>query len=121
VLLSGDVHHAYVAEAALPGARSLVAQVTCSPFRNPLSSRERRAVRLAQSSAARALTRRLARRAGVRPTRIAWEVTDGPWFDNQLGELQIDGRRVDITLSKSPPGDPANPRLEPMLERTLAD
>jgi hypothetical protein len=121
VVLSGDVHHAYVAEAALPGARSVVAQVTCSPFRNPLSTKERRVVRLAQSPAARAITRRLARRAGVRPPRIAWEMTDGPWFDNQLGELHIHGRRLDVTLARSPPGDPSTPRLEPVLERTLAD
>jgi phosphodiesterase/alkaline phosphatase D-like protein len=119
VVLSGDVHHAYVADASVPGARSVVAQVTCSPFRNPLSGRERRAVKLAQSSAARALTRRLARRAGVRPPRIGWEITDGPWFDNQIGELHIDGRRLDVTLAKCPPGDPSAPRLERVLERTL--
>jgi len=78
-------------------------------------------IKAVQSSPARALTRRLARRAGVRPPRIGWEISDGPWFDNQIGELEIDGRRIDVTLSKSPPGDPAQPRLEAQLERTLAD
>jgi hypothetical protein len=122
VLLSGDVHHAYVAEASVPGAdvQSVVAQVTCSPFRNPLSSREQRAMRLAQSGPVRQVTRRLARRAGVAPPRIAWEISDGPWFDNQIGELVIDGRRVDVTLAKSRPGDPAEPRLEVQLDRRLA-
>ena len=122
VLLSGDVHHAYVAEATLPDpdVQSVVAQLTCSPFRNPLSGKEQRAMRIAQSAPVRAITRRLARRAGVKPPRIAWEISDGPWFDNQIGELTIRGRRLDVTLAKSPPGDPAEPRLEPQLERTLA-
>ena len=123
VLLSGDVHHAYVAEARLPGpdVQSVVAQVTCSPFRNPLSSREQRAMRFAQSGPVRAVTRRLARRAGVPPPRIAWDISDGPWFDNQIGELAIAGRRIDVSLEKSLPGDPAEPRLEVQLVRTLAD
>ena len=101
--------------------QSVVAQLTCSPFRNPLSGRERRAMRIAQSEPVRAITRRLARRAGVKRHRaIAWEISDGPWFDNQIGELTITGRRLDVTLAKSPPGDPAEPRLESQLERTLA-
>jgi hypothetical protein len=121
ILLSGDVHHAYIADAELPGAGpgTVVAQVTCSPFRNPLSSRERRAVKLAQSEPARALMLRLARRAGVRPPPIAWELSEGPWFDNQIGALEIEDGRVAVTLARSPPGDPAQPRLERVLERTL--
>jgi hypothetical protein len=121
LVLSGDVHHAYIADARLHGVQdgSVVAQVTCSPFRNPLSTKERRAVRLAQSGSAAAITRRLARRAGVQPPRIDWELSDGPWFDNQIGELIIDGRRLDVTLAKSPPGDPSRPVLERVLERTM--
>jgi phosphodiesterase/alkaline phosphatase D-like protein len=123
ILLSGDVHHAYVADAKLHGVQdgSVVAQVTCSPFRNPLSNRERRVVKLAQSPPATLLSRFLARRAGVAPAAIDWEISDGPWFDNQIGELTIEGRRLHVTLAKSPPGDPANPRLEPVLERSLTD
>jgi hypothetical protein len=121
VVLSGDVHHAYVADAELPGgdAHSVVAQVTCSPFRNPLSKPERRAVRLAQSRPAAAITRALARRAGVARPAVRWELSDGPWFDNQLGLLTIEGRRLDVRLARSPPGDPSSPRLETVLERTL--
>jgi PhoD-like phosphatase len=121
VLLSGDVHHAYVAQADVAGSQSVVAQVVCSPFRNPLSKWERRMVKTAQSRQAAAITRVLARRAGVRPPQIGWTTTDGPWFDNQIGELAIDGRRMDVALAKSPPGDPERPRLEPVLRRTLVD
>ena len=45
--LSGDVHHAYLAEVGfLPGTgvQSSVWQAVCSPFRNPLDSNERRVI-----------------------------------------------------------------------------
>ena len=47
VVVSGDVHHAYLAEVGFPagsGVSSRVWQATCSPFRNPLSDKERRGV-----------------------------------------------------------------------------
>src|SRR4051794_7045177 len=49
VILSGDVHHAYLSEVAFPrdaGVQSAVWQAVCSPFRNPLDARERRVIRL---------------------------------------------------------------------------
>ena len=49
VMLSGDVHHAYLAEVAFPrgsNVESHVYQAVCSPYRNPLSNWERRAIRL---------------------------------------------------------------------------
>ena len=48
VALSGDVHHAYLAEVAYrrgTGMRSQVWQAVCSPFRNPLDHNERRMMR----------------------------------------------------------------------------
>ncbi|MGH2949173.1 MAG: alkaline phosphatase D family protein, partial [Solirubrobacteraceae bacterium] len=63
VVLSGDVHHAYLAEVAFPrgsGVTSRVWQATCSPFRNPLSAHERRGVRFGFSRAGLALGRALA-------------------------------------------------------------
>jgi hypothetical protein len=118
VILSGDVHHAYVADAQVPGAA--VAQVVCSPLRNPLDKRERRLIKMARSRPAAAIARWLAHRAGVRPPAMSWEITDGPWFDNQIGELTIDGGRAEVVLSRSPPGEPERPRLEPVLQRTIA-
>ena len=44
VLLSGDVHHAYLATARFEDGRrerAPVYQAVCSPFRNPLDARER--------------------------------------------------------------------------------
>jgi len=68
VVLSGDVHHAYLAEIAFPrgsGVTSHVWQATCSPFRNPLSTKERRAVRFGFSRTGHLIGRALAAAARV--------------------------------------------------------
>jgi hypothetical protein len=94
IVLSGDVHHAYLAEVAFPGGstvRSRVWQATCSPFRNPLSTNERRGVMVAFSRAGTAIGRVLARSAGVPPPPVRWRFQDGdPRFDNQVGTLELD-------------------------------
>jgi hypothetical protein len=70
VVLSGDVHHAYLAELGFPkgsGVRSHVWQATCSPFRSPLSSDERRGVNFGFTKTGALIGRALARSAGVAP------------------------------------------------------
>ena len=73
VLLSGDVHHAYLLEAGFAGGngdgdgRTPVYQAVCSPLRNALGKGERRAVRFATSRAGEVVGRTLARLAGVEP------------------------------------------------------
>jgi phosphodiesterase/alkaline phosphatase D-like protein len=122
VFLSGDVHHAYVAELELPGASagdSAVVQAVCSPFRNPLDSREQRAVRAALSRPAARLTRGLARLAGVKRTPVRWRMTEGPWFDNQVATLTLDGPSAALAIEKALPGYPGPARLERMLDRRL--
>ena len=60
VALSGDVHHAYLAEVAFPkgtGMRSTAWQATCSPFRNPLDNKERTVMRFMASAPARVIMR----------------------------------------------------------------
>ena len=64
VALSGDVHHAYLAEVGFPpgtGMRSTVWQAVCSPFRNPLDNKERTRHALHGPEAASRLMRALAR------------------------------------------------------------
>ena len=69
-VLSGDVHHAYLAELGFKrsaGAQSAVWQAVCSPFRNALNGRERATIRFGNSRAgAAAQPRTLSRLAGVR-------------------------------------------------------
>jgi hypothetical protein len=124
VALSGDVHHAYLAEVGWPagtGMRSAVYQATCSPFRNPLDDRERASIRFACSRAGTLAGRLLARAAGVGDPPVRWRfVHDEPFFDNQVCFLDLDGRRARLRLQKTVPGENDGYSLETVFERELA-
>ena len=87
-------------------AAAPVYQAVCSPLRNPLDSRERRAIRIGMSRAGRA-RRPCARprRGGGARNRSSWTIEEGPWFDNQVATLELDGRRGWMVLDKT--GEPA--------------
>ena len=124
VTLSGDVHHAYLFEVGYPRGtdmRSNVWQAVCSPYRNPLGKGERRQIRMRMSRPAAWTARAIARLAGVQDPGIGWRMTgDGPWFDNQVATLTIDGRRIDMRLDKAVPVNEHDARLECVLEHRLA-
>jgi PhoD-like phosphatase len=124
VTLSGDVHHAYLAEVAFrrgSGVTSAVWQAVCSPFRNPLERQERMVVRAGCSEPGAVVGRALARSAGVPDPEIRWRLVDrSPFFDNQMATLTIDGRRLDLRIEKTIPAEPGTARLETTLERRLA-
>jgi hypothetical protein len=124
VVLSGDVHHAYLFEVAFPraaGVRSHVFQAVCSPYRNPLEKRERQVIRMGLSRPIAVVARALAASAGVEDPPVRWRlVGDGPWFDNQIATLRVDGREIDLRLEKAVPVDPTSARLERVLDRKLA-
>jgi PhoD-like phosphatase len=126
VVLSGDVHHAYLAEVGFrkgTGARSRVWQATCSPFRNPLSTKERRGVNFGFTKAGALIGRALARSAGVPPAPVRWRFQDGdPAFDNQVGTLELDGPRAYARLERAVPSDHGDehPHLEVADEHELA-
>ncbi|MCM3883231.1 alkaline phosphatase D family protein [Frankia sp. R82] len=103
VLLSGDVHHAYLARADLPGQRSQVFQAVCSPFRNPLGKGIRRVDRLARRRLVAGGIRAVAKLAGAPDPAIDWQVTDGPWFESQIAYLDVDGRVITVRLDKTEP------------------
>ena len=68
-----------------------------------------------------AVAKALARRAGVEDAGIRWRLTDGgPWFDNQVATLQIDGREMRMRLDKAVPVDEHEARLDRVLDRRLA-
>ncbi len=104
VLLGGDVHNAYVSEVELAPSRtaSRVYQLVCSPFRNPLSQKERRIVRITGSRAAGAVFSKLARLAGVPTPSARWHFVRDRTFDNSIGELVLDGRSARVTVRRSP-------------------
>jgi hypothetical protein len=124
VVLSGDVHHAYLYEVAFrrgSGVQSNVYQAVCSPYRNPLESKERRVIRLGMSRGLEAFTRALARSAGVADPDVRWRmIGDGPWFDNQVATLEIDGRGIAMRLDKAVPVDTSSARLDRVLDHRLA-
>jgi phosphodiesterase/alkaline phosphatase D-like protein len=120
VVLSGDVHHAYFAQAWFPGdasVKSRVYQAVCSPIRNQLNGREQRAVRVAMTKPATVLARALARSAGVRPPGIRWRLDDETLFENQIGTLMIEARAAQLTIERAV--DEPDPTLEPVLRRQL--
>jgi PhoD-like phosphatase len=122
VALSGDVHHAYLAEGIYPaqaGVRSRVWQAVCSPMRNPLSSRERRMFRALRRRPAVLAARALRRAAGVADPPLRWREVAGPSFDNQIATIELDGARATLRIERAT-GDPSDPpRLEAWLERRL--
>jgi hypothetical protein len=124
VTMSGDVHHAYLFEVGYPkgtGMRSNVWQAVCSPYRNPLEKKERQQIRIGMSREFEVFARTLARLAGVRDPGIGWRmVGDGPWFDNQVATLIVDGREMHMRLDKAVPTDSEHARLECVLECRLA-
>jgi len=123
VVLSGDVHHAYLCEVAFRRGpvESSVYQAVCSPYRNPLQKKERRVIGLGWSRPFKAVAGALARAAGVADPDIDWRlVDDGPWFDNQFATLRIDGRCIGMRLEKAVPRDTTSAKLEKVLERALA-
>jgi len=120
-VLSGDVHHAYLAEIGFrPGSNveSSVWQAVCSPFRNPLDSNERRVILGAWTKPAEKVARALARRAGVRDPEVRWRLAhEKPWFNNQVASLELDGRRATFVLEQAIP--PEDGKGEPRLERVF--
>jgi hypothetical protein len=90
--MSGDVHYSYLARV---DGRS-IAQVVCSPLRNPLAPRLRRANRLACLRGLRLPFRWLARAAGVAASPLGWRLTAGPWFANAIATIDIDGRAATV-------------------------
>jgi hypothetical protein len=123
-ILSGDVHHAYLAEAAFrrdANVTSAVYQAVCSPYRKALDTHERLAVRIGHSRPTEAIVRALAHAAGVEDPNIRWRFAGGPFFDNQIATLSLEGREASLTISKTV-HDPETegPRLETAFERRIA-
>jgi hypothetical protein len=123
-VLSGDVHHAYLAEVAFPRAAqvgSAVYQAVCSPFRNALDSHEERMVRAGLSRPFELATKLMSRAIGARQPEIRWRFAEGPFFDNQVATLELDGRASTLRLERTvrdPQG--RDVRLEPSFARSLS-
>ena len=123
LVLSGDVHHSYVAPVAFPDdpvpPSTSVVQVVSSPMRNAFPRRLQRAFRFAASRPARLLGRGLARAAGLPRPSLEWGLEHGPFFGNMLGRVRLEGRRADLTLTHGVLRD-GGPAFEVVHESTLS-
>jgi len=105
-VLSGDVHHAYVARARFrTPVTSPVYQLTCSPVHNSVPGWIRFGFRAGWSRFAAAVTRPLRRLAGVRAHSVRWSRVGGPYFGNELATLILDGRTARLDLERVVPKD----------------
>ncbi|MER7834414.1 alkaline phosphatase D family protein [Streptomyces sp. NPDC096040] len=103
-VLSGDVHHAYVAEPAWPAdtaPASRVLQLTCSPVHNSVPPTIRAGFRFGWSALARLLGRRLTRHGRCAQPPVTWRKRGGPWFGNQLMTLTLHGRSARLRLERA--------------------
>lgn len=121
LILSGDVHHGYLAEAEFRGGtQSRVYQAVCSPLRNHLPGEKSRLQGSAWSKPAALVTSLLARLAGVGGEPLTWRLThDAPLFDNQVATLHLEGRRATITFEGTVLED-EEPGLKPLYSHRLA-
>ncbi|MCF2529647.1 alkaline phosphatase D family protein [Yinghuangia soli] len=119
-VLSGDVHHAYAAEAQWPQPRSnesgskesgstapvdgkaaRVLQLTCSPLHNSVPPAIRLGFRFGWSRPADLIGSLLARHAKLPEKPVSWRKLGGPWFGNHLMTLVLDGRRAELVLDRA--------------------
>ncbi|GGT93162.1 alkaline phosphatase D family protein [Streptomyces violascens] len=104
-ILSGDVHHAYVAEPFWPNSApqltARVAQLTCSPVHNSVPAPVRAGFRFGWSRFGRRLGRALARHGRVVRPPLDWRRIAGPWFGNQLMTLTLHGRSARLRLDRA--------------------
>ena len=123
LVLSGDVHHGYVAEAGFQDAKpvSRVYQAVCSPLRNALPGKKSRLQSVAWNRGVALATRLLSRLAGVEGEDLTWRLAhDAPFFDNQVATLELDGPRATITFERATLDGSGEPALEKLYRRRLA-
>jgi hypothetical protein len=124
VVLSGDVHHGYLAELDLgdeADVESPVYQAVGSPLRNLLSLPERLTMRFGWSGLDERVGKVLARFAGVQELALRWHLMhEKPWFESHISTLEVRGREAVLKVEKPTPEDTREPRLHTILEHRVA-
>ena len=122
VMLSGDVHHCYLAEIGFPAGASTIPvwQAVCSAYRKELRPREKRAMRIGSSRAVSRLARGLARAARVSAPPLGWRLAERPSYENQAGLLRIGADGVELRVATPAGSDWREPRLSTVFEHRLS-
>jgi hypothetical protein len=121
LVLSGDVHHGYLAETMLDnGAESRIYQAVCSPLRNALP-KEKSFLQANAWTYPVALTGRfLARLVRIPEEPLSWRMThDAAFFDNQISTLEFDDRSATITFERAVLDAAEEPALEELYRYRL--
>ncbi len=121
-VLSGDVHHAYAAQANFPEpVHSKIYQLTCSPLHNYVPKPMHWAFRLTWSSAAeRTIRLMLTAFSKVPPLSLSWDRISGPYFGNEIATLELDGRAARLWLEKAGAGNDGKALLTTVAAIPLA-
>jgi hypothetical protein len=67
-----------------------------------------------------AAMRALARGADAPEPGIRWRLAEGPYFDNQVATIRLDGRGALVQLEKTIGGEEDQRHLERVFERRIA-
>jgi hypothetical protein len=105
VILSGDVHYAYLAEAHFAGLGSQprIYQAVCSPFRHGLGPGMELANRISFRRVMECGGAVLRRLVGLPRPSIAWQMQHGPFFENEVATLELRDRQALVRLERTPP------------------
>ena len=119
-VLSGDVHHQYVAAAEWPSpVDSRVYQIVASPVHHSVPRSQRMVFRLGWSRVLEKLTKALGRWDSVPDLPLTWHKTAGPFFGNALAELVLDGREARFTLRRATRTPQQEDRMEEVTSFSL--
>ncbi|HEX7188210.1 MAG TPA: alkaline phosphatase D family protein [Actinomycetes bacterium] len=121
-VLSGDVHHAYAAQAHYPDSsvRSKVYQLTCSPVHNYVPRMMQVAFRIAWSRAAEKVMRFLLDRVARVPHQpLSWSRLSGPYYGNEIATLTLDGRDARLVIERARVQADGSARLAPVVHLPL--
>jgi hypothetical protein len=141
-VISGDVHHSYLAAVDLPGSarrerpgqdrstqerpgregprESAVHEVVCSPFHQAMSPTMRFAQRLASTWASGRAGAIAATLAGASVPGMRWRITAGPWFQNMIATLEFDGAAARVRFDRAVAGESGAPQLSTTAEARLS-
>ncbi len=98
-VLSGDVHHQYIAQAHWPSTvDSRVYQIVVSPVHHSVPRSQRMIFRVGWSRLLERVTTTLGRWDDVPDLPLTWTKNAGPYFGNGLAQLLLDGRSAEFTL-----------------------
>jgi phosphodiesterase/alkaline phosphatase D-like protein len=104
-VLSGDVHHSYVARAQLASSRrgsptAAVHQLVCSPVHNKVPGYVKPAFKIGWSHRLAPVMRRWARRRGAPALPVTWTDVCGPLFGNTIALLLISGLDAEVVFEQ---------------------